>query len=97
MQEKKAHQKGTTTIIYIRVKPGSRTSEIGAFENGLLHVRAKSAPVKGKANEEVIELLAEFFDKAKSEIEIDSGATSSIKKVIIYNASLDDILKKISK
>jgi uncharacterized protein YggU (UPF0235/DUF167 family) len=42
-------------------------------------VSVKEAPVAGKANEAIIEALAEYFDTAKSNITLISGQTSKQK------------------
>jgi len=50
-------------------------------ENGALKVHLKSLPRKGKANEELIEVLAEHFKVKKSQISILKGQRSNIKEV----------------
>lgn len=47
-------------------------------------VSVKSLPVRGKANKEMIELLADYFDVSKSDIKIKSGFTSRNKIVLIH-------------
>jgi len=42
-------------------------------------VSVKEAPVDGKANEAIIEALAEYFDTAKSNITLISGQSSKQK------------------
>ncbi len=51
--------------------------------DGTLKVRVKAAPEKGKANKELIKILAEKYKVRKSEIQIVSGATDQIKLVKI--------------
>lgn len=48
-------------------------------EGGSLKVKVTSPPEKGKANEEVVELLAERFHVKKSDITILSGLKSRKK------------------
>ena len=52
-------------------------------EDGSLTVQLKSPPVDGKANRELVELLAKELDVSKSRIQIKSGATSRNKRVEI--------------
>ena len=79
-------------LIRLQVKPNSKKSGV-EFSNqagesgGSLVVRVKASPVEGKANKEVIERLAEFFDIHKSAIEIVGGLTSKNKKVAIPDAA----------
>lgn len=71
------------TIFQIKVKPNSKQQTIQEEPDGSLTVRLKSAPVEGKANNELIKLLAERFDVPKSQITIQSGFSSKNKRVEI--------------
>jgi len=48
---------------------------------GKLKVHLKSVPMKGKANDELIEILSEHFKVKKSKILILRGKTSNLKEV----------------
>jgi uncharacterized protein (TIGR00251 family) len=67
----------------IKVIPNARENAIEVVQDGLLKVKIRAAPDKGKANEALICFLAEFFHLAKSRIRIVSGLTSRLKKVEI--------------
>jgi len=67
----------------VKVKPNSQRQSIEEQADGSLIVHLKSPPVDGKANEELIKLLAEKFDVPKSYIRIKSGANSRQKLVEI--------------
>jgi hypothetical protein len=67
----------------VKVKPNSKIQKIEEQPDGSLSVRLKSPPVDGKANEELIKLLAEKFDVPKSHITIKSGLSSRQKLVEI--------------
>jgi hypothetical protein len=67
----------------ITVKPNSKQQSIEEVEDGSFIVRLKSPPVDGKANRELIELIAEKFDVAKSQIQIKSGLSSRKKLILI--------------
>jgi uncharacterized protein (TIGR00251 family) len=70
-------------VLSIRVKPNSRQQMLRWEEDGSLTVQLKSPPVDGKANRELVELLAKELDVSKSRIQIKSGATSRNKRVEI--------------
>ena len=53
------------------------------FGNEIYEVRVKAPPIDGKANKELIELLAKYFQIPKRNIEIKSGFTSRSKIIII--------------
>ena len=57
----------------VKVKPNSKKQTIIEEEDGSLTVHLKSPPVDGKANKELIELLAKKFNVPKSSITIQMG------------------------
>ena len=67
----------------VKVKPNSKQQKIEELVDGSLIVHLKSPPVDGKANEELIKLLAKKFDVSKSSIRIKSGTTSRQKVIEI--------------
>ncbi len=70
-------------LVRIKVKPGSKKPRIEEDSAGGLTIHLKSPPVDGKANEELIEVLAERYDVAKSRVRIKSGHSSRTKLVEI--------------
>lgn len=67
----------------ILVKLFFKQQSIQEEPNGSFTVHLKSPPVDGKANEELIKLLAEKFNLPKSSIRIKSGFSSRQKLVEI--------------
>lgn len=67
----------------VKVKPNSKKQLIEESTDGSLTAYLKSPPVDGKANKELIELLAEKFHLPKSQIRIKSGLSSRTKLVEI--------------
>lgn len=68
--------------IKIRVLPRSSKNEIiGEMADGTLKVKLTAPPIDGKANDSLIKLLADYFDKPKSKIKITAGATSKNKTI----------------
>jgi hypothetical protein len=70
-------------ILQVKVKPSSKMQEIKTSEDGSLVIYLKSPPVDGKANAELIKLLAKEFDVPKSCIRIKSGASAKSKLIEI--------------
>ena len=70
-------------VIQIKVKPNSRTSLLEQNEDGTWLAQIKSPPVDGKANDELIGLVAKHFGCRKSEVSIKSGGSSRIKLIQI--------------
>lgn len=69
-------------LLTVRVKPGSKKRELKEEPDGI-SVHLTSPPEKGKANEELIEILSEHLGIAKSRIKIKKGHTSRTKVVEI--------------
>lgn len=70
-------------IIEIKVKTKSDKNLIGIDENGNYFAHLTCLPIKGKANNNLIELLSEYSDVAKSRISIIKGLKSKNKIVEI--------------
>ncbi|MCX7796129.1 MAG: DUF167 domain-containing protein [bacterium] len=68
--------------ITVRVKPNSVKQNIKVGNNEY-RVSLNSPPLEGKANEELIEILADYFNTSKSKVKIISGHKSKIKVVEI--------------
>ncbi len=68
--------------LILRVTPGARveTVELGA---GLVQIKVRAKPEGGKANEAVLELLAEALELAPSRLQLLRGATGRDKQVRI--------------
>ncbi|PSB04512.1 DUF167 domain-containing protein [Merismopedia glauca] len=67
----------------VKVKPNSKNQSITEENDGSLIVRLKSPPVDGKANQELIKLLADKFQVSKSQIAIKAGMKGRNKLVEI--------------
>lgn len=67
----------------IKVEPRSARRGVAGVYGDALKVKLTSAPVEGKANEELIELLSDFFKVKKSDIRILRGSSSKRKSVEI--------------
>jgi uncharacterized protein len=70
-------------VVQVRVKPNSRVSLLEQQPDGTWLAQIKSPPVDGKANEELIGLVAKQFGCRKSDVSIKSGASSRTKLVRI--------------
>ncbi|MEK7632927.1 MAG: DUF167 domain-containing protein [Patescibacteria group bacterium] len=69
--------------ITISVKPNSGKSEIQENGDNSLVARLKSAPVDGKANEELVRLLSKHFHVPQKSIVIKQGSSGKKKLVEI--------------
>jgi uncharacterized protein (TIGR00251 family) len=70
-------------ILKVRVKPRSRSSELLQEADGSWVARLKSPPVDGKANAELVALVAARFGRPKAAVTIKSGASARTKLVTV--------------
>ena len=70
-------------FIEVRVKPGSAVSQLDQQPDGRWLARIKSRPVEGRANAELIALVAKQFGCPRSAVSIKSGASGRLKLVKI--------------
>ena len=72
-----------TRILRILVKPRARKSELEQLDDGDWIARVKAPPVDGKANKELLVLVARHFGTRKTNVTIKSGTSGRIKIVHI--------------
>lgn len=70
-------------VVQIKVKPNARVSLLERLEDGTWLAQVKSAPMDGKANEELVALVAKEFGCRKSQVSIKTGGSSRTKLVRI--------------
>ena len=68
-------------FLRVRVKPRASRSRVLGERAGELEVAVAAPPVDGKANEELVRVLAEHFDVPKSSLSIEKGETGRSKIV----------------
>lgn len=70
-------------VLQIKAKPNSRASALIEQDDGTWLAQLKSPPVDGKANEELIALVARHFGCSKAAVSIKTGAGNRLKRVTI--------------
>lgn len=82
VEKKRGGRQVKNMLLNIRVLPRSSRNEIvGEMVGGALKVKLTAAPVDGKANEALIELLSEHFNVPKNKIAIRKGLRGKNKVV----------------
>ena len=85
------NKRDNTLTVNIKVEPRSSRSGIVGPYGDALKVKLTSPPVEGKANKELIEMLAKEFGITKKDVEIISGQSSKNKVVRLNGVkSIDD-------
>ena len=82
-------------VFCVKVLPASSRTCLAGVQNGILKIKVSAAPEKGKANQSLIEFLADTLGVKKNTVKITSGHTSQIKTVQIANISVEFLLSRI--
>ena len=73
----------TSVTLRVKVKPNARTSSLEQLPDGTWLARLKAPPVDGRANEELVALVAERFHCARKSVELRSGAAGRTKLLTV--------------
>jgi len=74
--------------VQVKVKPNACQSGVEQADGGTWVARVKSPPVDGKANEELVTLIACELDVRKAQVSIKSGASGRLKHVQIRDRAV---------
>jgi uncharacterized protein (TIGR00251 family) len=69
--------------LQVKVKPNARACGLEQLDDGTWLARIKSPPIDGKANAELIALIAQHFGVRKTQVSIRSGASGRLKLIRI--------------
>ena len=69
--------------IWVKVKAQAREEKVSQLSAANFQVSVSAPPEKGKANEALVALLAEYFSVSKSQVKILRGHTAKKKLVEI--------------
>ena len=70
-------------ILLVKAKPNARVASLTQQADGSWLAQLKSSPVDGKANVELVALVARHFGCAKSQVAIKTGAGARLKRIEI--------------
>ncbi len=87
-------KEGVSTILRVIVQPKASEDRVVGFQGGALKVKVTSPPTGGKANQKLIEILAERLNRLnirRSNIEIIQGHTSRNKVLRIWNVNPNQV------
>ncbi len=70
-------------VIQVKVKPNARVSSLERHADGTWLAQIKSPPVDGKANAELVALVARQFGCSRAAVRIKVGGASRMKLVTV--------------
>src|SRR5215831_19289727 len=85
-------------IFAVKVQPRARKNAITGTVGEALKLSLTAPPVEGRANQAVIEFLADLFAIPRASVTITTGATSRLKRVCVSgmsSAAVQQILNEI--
>jgi uncharacterized protein (TIGR00251 family) len=87
---------GAVSIV-IELQPSSSSTEISGINEWRkrLQVKVTSPALKGAANQELINLMSDFFGLPNSSVKLDSGAKDRRKRILISDISLELVREKL--
>jgi uncharacterized protein (TIGR00251 family) len=86
------------SFITVHVSPkAQKGSVVGWMEDGALKVRVLSAPEGGRANIELLRVVAEELKIPVRNVSIESGSSSTIKTLKIAGLDGDEVRRRIDR
>ena len=79
-------------ILPVRVQPRASKDEIAGEMNGALRVRLQAPAVENRANDALVDFLAQLLKTPKSAVRILSGERSRTKRIEIRGVTKQQIL-----
>jgi len=70
-------------LIRVKVKPNARIARLEEAADGTWLAYVKSPPVDGRANAELLAMVAAHFSRRKSQVTLKSGGSGRMKVVQI--------------
>ena len=92
MLEISENRTNDTIFFRVRVQPRAGKDEIAGELGGALKVRLRAPAVEDRANEALVEYLAQLLKTSRSAVRILSGERSRTKRVEIFGVTRQQIL-----
>jgi uncharacterized protein len=86
------HERDGAAIFAVRVQPRASKDEIAGEMGGALKVRLRAPALEDRANEALVEFLAQLLKRPKSAVRILSGERSRTKRIEIGGVARQQIL-----
>ena len=82
-------------VFSVKVVPRSSKTILSGVLGGMLKIKLAAVPEKGKANELLVDFLAQTLDIKKNAVKITSGHTSPVKTIQIMGVSIEALFEKL--
>jgi uncharacterized protein len=78
-------------ILHVKLIPRAKQNEIVGIEGDALKIRLNAPPVQGRANEALVQFLADILDIPRANVEIVHGAASRHKVLRLHGVSAQEL------
>ena len=83
-------------MLSLYVQPGAKKTEVVGLHGGALKIRLAAPPVDGKANECLVDYVADRLRVPKRQVTLVSGQSSRSKRVAVVGLFADEIESKLA-
>jgi len=83
--------------ITVQVQPNAKKNQVTRFEDEVWYLKIAAPPVRGKANEMLIEFLSNILGAGKGNLTIKKGTTARRKVISIKELSPNQIMERLNK
>lgn len=94
-EQKYLIQNNNGVIFSVKLVPNSSFSKVVDYTEEYVRIKISSPPIENKANKELISFCSKLFGINKSKIEIISGDKSKLKKILLTDTKIDDVMQKL--
>jgi uncharacterized protein len=81
---------------HVRVQPRASKDEVAGEMGGALKVRLRAPAMEDRANEALVEFLAELLKTSRSAVSILSGERSRVKRIEIRGVTRQQVLSLLA-
>src|SRR5580704_6393559 len=82
-------------VLSVRAQPGARKNAVMGEQAGALKIAVTAPPEDGRANQAITELLREWLNLKRSQVELASGPTSRNKLFLIRGLNVTRLAELI--
>ena len=82
-------------VFTAKIIPGSSRTVVAGLLDGMVKIKVAVVAEKGKANQCLVEFLAEKLGVKKKDVSIVSGQASSVKQIKVDRISAEELAEKL--
>lgn len=86
---------GKGLVFRVRARPGGSRRFAGGAYQGALKVQTTLAPEKGKANSDILKIVARALGLRKSQVSLAAGSKGRNKKVLVLGIDPEELQKRL--